>query len=339
MGHTLNPDFAVAYGVTEALIIDHFYFWINEKAEEGRNYYNGRYWFYDSRNSISKYFLYLSVDKIRRATDHLVEAGVLFKMKRKNETDNRTNTLWYAFTDNFIECLRLRDYKVDKWQTDLATVPNRFGNSANSPKNERGIDSNIEINNKHKENNNIQSISSTEIEKEKNKKEKKSFDELFEECWKLYNRKGAKKVALAQWFRLTIEDREQVKKHIPYYVSTRERVYQKDFERYLRDHVFNDVVYKGGQLIYDPENEGMQDEYRPYEPKIIFWYEEEKKWITLYEPDTNFDGYTSETRPDRATVYYHGIRYQWYRERGAWVSDNDLWLEEHRKQEKNDIPF
>lgn len=76
--------------------------------------------------------------------------------------------------------------------------------------------------------------------------------DLFEECWVAYSRKGSKKKALDQWARLKDEEKDAVLPHIKAYVSSRERQFQKDFERYLRDRTFNDVVLKGNEVYYDP---------------------------------------------------------------------------------------
>ena len=87
----------------------------------------------------------------------------------------------------------------------------------------------------------------TEEEKPKAKK-----DEGFESAWLLYRRKGSKKKALEQWERLSEDEREIVKGHIPAYIdSVSDIKYQKDFERYLRDKCFNDVVYKNGRVVFD----------------------------------------------------------------------------------------
>lgn len=93
----------------------------------------------------------------------------------------------------------------------------------------------------------------------KNEKPKVSKDEGFESAWLLYRRKGSKKKALEQWAKLTDEERETVKGHIPAYIdSVSDIKYQKDFERYLRDKCFNDVVYKNGQILFDAnEDKGV----------------------------------------------------------------------------------
>jgi hypothetical protein len=95
-------------------------------------------------------------------------------------------------------------------------------------------------------------IAESEEETIKEEKPKVSKDEGFESAWLLYRRKGSKKKALEQWARLTDEEREVAKGHIPAYIdSVSDIKYQKDFERYLRDKCFNDVVYKNGRVLFD----------------------------------------------------------------------------------------
>lgn len=106
----------------------------------------------------------------------------------------------------------------------------------------------------------IQIVNGEAVLKRKLKEEKKSEKEEvadntnFEECWKLYRRKGSKKKSLEQWLKLTPEEQEQVLNHIPAYVeSVSDIKYQKDFCRYLRDKCFLNVVYKDGITIFDSE--------------------------------------------------------------------------------------
>jgi|TARA_R100000479_G_scaffold151931_1_gene87766 DNA-binding transcriptional MocR family regulator len=67
-----------------------------------------------------------------------------------------------------------------------------------------------------------------------NKNNQKNINkELFEKCWTAFNRKGTKSKALQYWSKLSEEDRLSIFKAIPKYVSTRERVYQKDFQGWI----------------------------------------------------------------------------------------------------------
>lgn len=86
-------------------------------------------------------------------------------------------------------------------------------------------------------------------------KEKVVDNTTFEECWKLYRRKGSKKKSLEQWQKLNEEEQKQALKHIPAYVeSVSDIKYQKDFCRYLRDKCFLNVVFKDGKTIFDAES-------------------------------------------------------------------------------------
>lgn len=87
------------------------------------------------------------------------------------------------------------------------------------------------------------------------KKEQK--EALFEECWLAYRRKGVKKTALEQWKKLTDEEKLLVMPHIKAYIPTTTAIrFQPDFHRYLRDRMFNNVVYNAQSvLVYDPLSE------------------------------------------------------------------------------------
>lgn len=81
-----------------------------------------------------------------------------------------------------------------------------------------------------------------------------SKDELFEQCWIAYRRKGSKKKAKEYWRKLSEKEKSLVLPHIKAYVESREISYQKDFERYLRDKCFLSVVFNGNKVAYDPTN-------------------------------------------------------------------------------------
>ena len=110
----------------------------------------------------------------------------------------------------------------------------------------------------------IEKMNLDEPKKEKKSKEK---DESFEEAWLLYRRKGSKKIASEQWAKMSQEEKDTAMKHIVAYVGSRELQYQKDFERYLRDKCFNNVVYDKQFVIFDPNV--TQPEPAKKEEKLI----------------------------------------------------------------------
>ena len=110
----------------------------------------------------------------------------------------------------------------------------------------------------------IEMMGLDEPKKEKKSKEK---DESFEEAWLLYRRKGSKKIASEQWAKMSPKEKDTAMKHIVAYVGSRELQYQKDFERYLRDKCFNNVVYDKQFVIFDPNV--TQPEPTKKEDKLI----------------------------------------------------------------------
>lgn len=172
------------------------------------------------------------------------------------------------------------------------------------------------------------SNNTVDLEEEKDKsfskkeaKTRNKYDEQFEKCWKEYGRKGNKSEAYKVWIKLSEEDRLKVLPHIKAYIQSRsEKSYQKDFERYLSKRVFDSVVFKGNMIIFDPERENDTDnEYRPQLDGFnLHWNEQVKCYISMYDIDMLFDGYTSENRPSSAMVMKGGIRYKWNTQTKKW---------------------
>ena len=175
--------------------------------------------------------------------------------------------------------------------------------------------------NNNKDNNDIDRESEV-TEKKKKEKIKKEKDEKFEECWLAYNRKGSKAKSFEYWQKLSDKEKELVLPHIKVYVSSRERVYQKDFERYLRDKVFKTIIVKGNDTIYDPEQFSNPEEYRPVTDGIFqVWNAERKCLLFNGFVDQLNDGYTSDNRPDGAKIA-SGL-YEW-----IWSSRTKEWVKQ-----------
>lgn len=151
--------------------------------------------------------------------------------------------------------------------------------------------------------------------------------DLFEKCWVAYRRKGSKKKSLEYWRKLSDNEREQVLPHVKAYTTARDIQYQKDFERYLRDKVFTTVVYQNNTVIYDPSRVDGTDANRVYMPSVgglLSWNEYYKKYIYVgYYTGYIADGYTDETRPDRAEILLNNGR-------GTimWNATNKRWEKE-----------
>ena len=147
---------------------------------------------------------------------------------------------------------------------------------------------------------------------------------MFEEVWAAYNRKGSKKKSLVQWQKLSDEDKKMVLPHVRAYVGSRDRTYQKDFERYLRDKVFKDAVVSHNDTIYDPEQFADSDEYRPMTDGVFLVWSENRKCVLFngYIEQLN-DGYTSDSRPDGARAASGLYEWVWSRKKKEWVKQNE----------------
>lgn len=159
------------------------------------------------------------------------------------------------------------------------------------------------------------------INKEDEKESLSKKDELFEECWKAYRRKGSKAKAKPYWKKLTEEEKNRVLPHIKAYVSARDISYQKDFERYLRDKIFETVVVNGKDIVYDPTC-GTESEYHPYGNLSLMFNDIHQCYIYIgYYDGTLIDGYTDDERPDGATVMLNNGRgtIVWNKSEKRWI--------------------
>lgn len=159
------------------------------------------------------------------------------------------------------------------------------------------------------------------INKEDEKESLSKKDELFEECWKAYRRKGSKAKAKTYWNKLSEEEKQRVLPHIKVYVSVRDISYQKDFERYLRDKIFDTVIVNGNQIVYDPSCT-TKEEYHPYGNFSIMYDETNNRYIyTAYDFSMIADGYTDDERPDGAVLVLNSGRgtLTWSKAERKWI--------------------
>lgn len=94
--HSFNENVAAQYGIAEAVLIDHFQYWIKLNKRNERHDHEGRTWTYATAKSLSEWFPYLSEKQIWLAISKLVDAGVLIKGNFNRTKYDRTT--WYAFT-------------------------------------------------------------------------------------------------------------------------------------------------------------------------------------------------------------------------------------------------
>ena len=163
--------------------------------------------------------------------------------------------------------------------------------------------------------------SSTNTKKEEREESLSKKDELFEECWKAYRRKGSKSKSKNYWNKLKDDEKNRVLDHIKAYVSARDINYQQDFERYLRDKTFDSLVIKGNDILFDPTC-ATDTAYHPFGNYSILYDDISKQYIYIgYYDGRMSDGYTDDNRPDGATIILNSGRgtIVWSKAEQKWI--------------------
>ena len=101
--HSFSVALAEKYGIVEALMLDYFFFWVqnNQKKSEEAKFHNGRYWVYSSVRKLAEAHPYISHGKLQRALQHLKDEGaVLTGQFNKMGWDKTT---WYTLSDEVLD--------------------------------------------------------------------------------------------------------------------------------------------------------------------------------------------------------------------------------------------
>lgn len=305
MEHQFNVELATKVGVEKAVIIHNMYFWINHNAKNKKNVYDGSVWTYNSSSAFGKLFPYLKDRTISRYLLELEKDGYL---KTGNYNDNTFDkTKWYSFTDNFLEELKNIGFDIE----DILISQNMYTDTHKMAN--RSTDNGEPIpDSKHTD--------GKQDDKEERDKSLSKKDELFEECWIAYRRKGKKGKAKTYWDKLKEDERGKVLQHIKPYVSVNELRYQQDFERYLRDKTFESIVVKGNIIVYDPSL-GEDATYHPFGNNNIMWNDLYNCWLSIDDFNGSvIDGYNDDNRPDGAEIVLHNARgtITWSKKNKKW---------------------
>jgi hypothetical protein len=92
-----NREHAKVYGINEAILLNHFIFWIKKNAAEGRNCIDGRTWTFNSRSKMLKLLDFFTEQNLKTAINNLEKHGVIIKSNFNQKKYDKTN--WYALAD------------------------------------------------------------------------------------------------------------------------------------------------------------------------------------------------------------------------------------------------
>ncbi len=144
-------------------------------------------------------------------------------------------------------------------------------------------------------------------------------EQAFEQCWESYGRKGNKAKAKQEWSEIPATSMPVILAHIKAYVGSREKRFQKDFERYLKDGEYNKIVFNGNLISFDPLLFDA-DEYTPKADGIFQRWNPVRRclefngYISMLD-----DGYNDDNRPDGATIASQQYEWRWSKEKKEWI--------------------
>lgn len=96
-----KSEIAAEYGVDEAIMIQNLSYWIEKNEANGRHFYDGRTWTYNSADAFAKLLPFWNSRQIRRILKSLEEKEVIVTGNYNASAYDRTT--WYAFADSFLQ--------------------------------------------------------------------------------------------------------------------------------------------------------------------------------------------------------------------------------------------
>lgn len=96
MQHSFDVEIAKEYGLKEAILMNHLWFWIEKNKANEVHYYDGTYWTYNSVKAFNKLFPYLSERQINNTLKTLKDKEIIQTGNYNKSAYDRT--MWYAFT-------------------------------------------------------------------------------------------------------------------------------------------------------------------------------------------------------------------------------------------------
>lgn len=112
MIHVFDTEVAKKYGVYAAIILQNIAYWITQNEANETNFYDGRYWTFNSKRAYGELFPYMSAKQIRTAIEKLVEEGILVTGNYNKLAYDRT--AWYALTEKGKSICRIGQMDLPK---------------------------------------------------------------------------------------------------------------------------------------------------------------------------------------------------------------------------------
>jgi hypothetical protein len=97
MQHSFNTEIATECGIEAAVILNNIIFWCEKNRANFENYFENRFWTYNTVKAWQQLFPYMLPKRVRNALETLRKDGYLLTGRFNKKGYDRT--LWYAPTD------------------------------------------------------------------------------------------------------------------------------------------------------------------------------------------------------------------------------------------------
>lgn len=137
MEHYFNVDMAREYGIEEAILFHHFYYWIVRNVANGEHFHDGLCWAYNSKKAFAEFFPYMNEAKILRVIKHMEDEGLI--IKGHYNSDERDKANWYAITRKGLELLSVYGYNMKPFSPLLQDEQSIKNNKENNKEEDANV--------------------------------------------------------------------------------------------------------------------------------------------------------------------------------------------------------
>lgn len=120
----ISPKLARRIGLNEAIIVQQIHYWLETNRETNTNYYDGRYWVYNTYKQWQEQFSFWSLDTIKRTIRKMEKSGLLITGNYNKMSLDKTK--WYTINYEMLEELPDDSSK----ETNKDSVNSRRGQNA-----------------------------------------------------------------------------------------------------------------------------------------------------------------------------------------------------------------
>ena len=117
-----DSEVAKVVGVDGAIMLNNLNFWIIKNEANGKHFYDGHYWTYNSIDAFTKIFDFWSKRQIERILKNLKEKEFIITGNYNKQQYDRT--VWYALTEKGKALLRSNPHEYSFHQTGKCISPN-----------------------------------------------------------------------------------------------------------------------------------------------------------------------------------------------------------------------